>query len=177
MLTRNNVIGATIGAGLLVFCLLGTALYDPLDLRTVWKSALAAKSPINDEAVLYDNALGHFRAKDDLLAQDVTNRLLHVSPRSARGHKLMAALHLRDEDWVAALKEGRIAAQLDPNDPLAQMAIGQALKGLGDKQGAQKAFEKVTASPVAPPALKDKARDSVQEITERLRLEADPAGQ
>lgn len=164
MRTQNNLIFATMAAGVLVLCLIAGALYDPLDLRTVWNAARAAKNPMNDEAALYNNAFRHFKANDDLLAQDVTNRLLKVSPRSARGHKLRAALHLRGENFAAALNESRIAAQLDPADPLAQLAIAESLKGLGDKEGATKAFEQVSENPLSPTVLRDKAETLAEQI-------------
>lgn len=164
-LTRNNLIGATLGTGALVLCLLWAALFAPFDLRAMWKDVKQTKIPINDEGALFDTAYGHFNAKDDLIARDVTRRLLKVSPKSARGHKLMAALHLRDENFAAALTESRIASGLDPADPMAQMAIAESLRGLGDRDGARTAFEKAARNPLTPDSVRDKALSGVEAVS------------
>ena len=169
MLTRNNLIYGTMALGAMLLCLVAGALYDPLNLKSGWKDALSVKPAINDEQSLYNNAYGYFSSNDDLLARDVTNRLLKVSPQSSRGHKLMAALHMKNEDFIGALKESRIAAQLDPSDPMAQMAVAQSLVGVGDKQGAVKVFQQLSRNPLSPQPVKEKANDGIQKLLQDIQ--------
>jgi uncharacterized protein HemY len=74
-------------------------------------------------------------------------KLVAEYPDSPMGHFSLGRLFLDEKRWAEAVPALQEAVRLDPAYAAAHVALGDALAGLGQKEGAKAAWERALLTP------------------------------
>lgn len=147
--------------------LLFANLMGAVDIGRWGRGLAGARSPEEDPARLWVRAQAYYLRNNTTWAAATARRVTYLDPRHKPARKLLAAIYLREKNYPAALEQSRESVRLDPTDMTALIGYGIALEGLGKKDQARAAFEKVLKSPFSTSRMRD-------EVTVRL-AELDPS--
>jgi DNA-binding response OmpR family regulator/tetratricopeptide (TPR) repeat protein len=119
---------------------------DAEGARRAWYAAFSVNTPSPQEIEQLslrslkeaDQALG---ARDYVRAERFYRRGTLLDPKSAVARRGLSTALLRLGEGQNALRWARAAVELAPRDPLAQIALGDALVATADKTAARAAFE------------------------------------
>lgn len=160
---QRGILTALVALGLLIF-LLGGSLTGTLDFQQMFASSEAEERPEFDPDYLYARAFQLYEANDRALARDVARRLVHLKPAHKDGHKLLAAIAMRDRDYAAAIKECRRLIEIDNTDMTGYLGLGTALRSSGDHKEAEKVFRTVLSSEFSDEKQREEAHLNLAEL-------------
>jgi tetratricopeptide (TPR) repeat protein len=100
--------------------------------------------------VFYHLGLAYTSKGDLVAAADALRSAIDLAPESGRCHVMLGSVYLSQRQARDAVREANRGLELDKDDEMAQLILGDAWMVLGDRKKAIAAFTEATHSNYAP---------------------------
>ena len=169
---RRNTLAVCAGVALLLSGLFAATLGGYIDWGRIGSDFSSGHAAAEDPDILWARAQAFQKdAQKDALqipfAKAAARRVLILNPNHIPARKLLASYALPEKDWAEAETQCRNILRLDPNELVARLGLGAALKGENtpaSRKEATEIYHKVWDDEKANGLQKDEAARNLRDL-------------